>query len=331
MKIEKRLVLLITLSAIVSTMFLASLTSTARATPSAQIVIQPSFAYYANYTTLPERLTFNISVVNVTAMATWQLSVRWNNSLLTYGLISIPSDNVFSPQSLIIGPPTFDPLLPGVVVYGAAMPPGGNSFNGSGVIAQLQLNVTSTVTPPVSCAIELVDVPPAAPEGTFILNSELVSMPFTPVNAAYAYTYAPGTQVTHSISGTSNLVVTQSNGTVAANSAGIDQVNKRISFNVTSNTGDNAFLYAILPKDVINVTAFSHWNVTINSVLQLSPQITENATHTFVYFASFPFASQVTLGVKGDWIIPELSSMLIILIIASSATVAIAKSRTRRK
>lgn len=330
MKIEKRLVLLITLSAIVSTMFLASLTSTVRATPSAQLVIQPSFAYYANYTTLPAKLTFNISVVNVTDMATWQLSIRWNNSLLTYGLISIPSDNVFSPQSLIIVPPTFDPLLPGVVVYGANIPPGGDSFNGSGVIAQLQLNVTSTVTPPVSCAIELVDIAPAVPEGTFILNRQLFSMPFTPVNAAYTYAYAIGTLVTHSISGSSNLVVTQSNGTIGPNSTGINKVSKTISFNVTGNTGDKAFLYAILPKDVINVTALSHWNVTVNGVLQSSPQVTENTTHTFV-FTTFPFASQVTLGVQGDWIIPELSSMLIILIIASSATVAIAKSRTRRK
>lgn len=326
MKIEKRLVLLVTLSAIVSTMFLASLTSAARAQqPSAQLKIQPSFSYYANYTTLPAKLTFNISVVNVTDMATWQLSIRWNNSLLTYGLISIPSDNVFSPQSLIVVAPDFP--VPGNVVYGATIPPGGTSFNGSGVIAQLQLNVTSTVTPPVSCAIELAEVP----DVTYILDSQLNVMPITAVNAAYAYTYAPGTQVTHSISGSSNLVVTQSNGTVAADSAGIDQVNKRISFNVTGNTGDNAFLYAILPKNVINVTAFGHWNVTVNGVLQLSPQITENATHTFVYFATFPFASQVTLGVKGDWIIPELSSMLIILIIASSAAVAIAKTRTRRK
>jgi hypothetical protein len=101
---------------------------------------------------------------------------------------------------------------------------------------------------------------------------------------------------------------------------------------VTGNTGDTAFLYAILPKDVIkiNITDLSHWNVTVNGVEQPSPQITENTTHTFVY-TTFPFASQITLGVQGDWIIPELSSMLIILIIASSATVAIAKSRTRRK
>jgi hypothetical protein len=99
---------------------------------------------------------------------------------------------------------------------------------------------------------------------------------------------------------------------------------------VTGNTGDTAFLYVILPKDVINVTDFADWNVYVDGAAQLSPEVTENATHTFVY-TTFPFASQVTLGVQGDWIIPELSSMLIVLIIASSATVAIVKSRTRRK
>ena len=100
---------------------------------------------------------------------------------------------------------------------------------------------------------------------------------------------------------------------------------------MTGNTGDTAFLYVDLPKNVINVTNndITRWNVTVNGSVE-HPQITQNDTDTFI-FAFIALPELGTVGVQGDNIIPELSSMLIILIIASSATVAIAKSRTRRK
>ena len=330
MKVERRLFLLLILSSVLATMLLASLSSTARAQASTQLIIQPvqpsNINFYANFTTLPAAITFNITVVNVTKLGSWQVTVEWNEGLLSYTSISLPTDNVFAGQGPITAGP--DTSVLGRVTYGAAAGPGQPGFNGSGILAQIVLAIDTPVQAPASCPIDF--------EGltvdTFLTELNLADIPFTPVISTFSYQYLHGIVVTHTISGSNSPVTTTSNGTIQPNSGVIDKVNKTISFNVTGNTGDIAFLYAILPKDVIkiNVTDLSHWNVTVNGVKQSSPQVSENATHTFVY-TTFPFASQVTLGVQGDWIIPELSSMLIILIIASSATVAIAKSRTKRK
>ena len=325
MKTEKQPILLLVLATL-SLMFIAPFAGTARAQSSTVLAISPSdYTFYANYTTPPATLIFNITLTDVTSLAAWQVGIQWDPAILIYKNMSIPTNNIFAGQSILTAGP--DNTNPAIVVYSAALAPGGAPFTGSGIVAQLELNVTqAALTAPAfsTIAFEGIGI------DTFLLDNDGIDILSTQTNSMYANTYLTGDIVTHTITGSSNLVVTESNGTVETNSAGIDTVNKIISFNVTGNAGDTAFLYARLPKDVINVTAFSNWNVTVNGVKQPSPQLTENATHTFV-FATLPFASQVTLGVQGNWIIPELSSMLIILIIASSATVAIAKSRTRRK
>jgi hypothetical protein len=325
MKTEKQPILLIILATL-SLMFIASFAGTARAQSSTIFSITPSnYTFVANYTTPPTTLVFNITITNVTDLSSWQVGIQWDSAILSYKNVSVPTNNIFAGQSIVTAGP--DTANSSMVVYGAAILFGGAPFTGSGLLAQLELNVTQAALVPPAFSI-------IAFEGigidTFLLDSVGADILSTKQDSMYSNTYLTGDIVTHTIAGSSNLVTTQSNGTIEPNSAGINIVNKTISFNVNGTAGNTAFLYAILPKDVINVTAFSNWNVTVNGVKQPSPQLTENATHTFV-FATFPFASQVTLGVQGNWIIPELSSMLIILIIASSATVAIAKSRTRRK
>jgi len=104
--------------------------------------------------------------------------------------ISIPSNNVFSPQSLIIAGPDTSTL--GLVVYSAALGPGGNPFTGSGLLAQLRLNVT-TAAPPVFSNVEFEGV-----EGytdTFLLQPDLSIIGFTTIASTYAYTNV----VTHSV------------------------------------------------------------------------------------------------------------------------------------
>jgi len=327
MKTEKQPILLLLLATL-SLMFIAPFAGTARAQSSTVLAISPSnYTFYASYTTPPATLTFNITLTNVINLTSWQIGIQWDPAILKYKNMSIPTNNVFGGQSILTAGP--DNTNPAIVVYGAALAPGGVPFAGSGIVAQLELNVTQGgLVPPAfsTIAFEGIGV------DTFLLDKDGNDISSTNTNSLYTNAYLTGNIVTHTIAGSSRPVTTTSNGTILPNSTVINTVGKTISVNVTGNTGDIAFLYAILPKDVIkiNITDLSHWNVTVNGVKQPSPQITENTTHTFVY-TTFPFASQITLGVQGDWIIPELSSMLIILIIISSATVAIAKSRTRRK
>jgi hypothetical protein len=200
------------------------------------------------------------------------------------------------------------------------------AVNGSGILFTLELNVMNTTlsgTSDVAFAGITTD--------TFLLDDTGADIAFTYTGSVYSNIYLTGTEVTHTIPNSTRPVITTSNGTIQPNSAVIDTVGKTISFNVTGNTNDTAFLYVDLPKNVINVTNndIARWNVTVNGAVA-QPQITQTENDTFL-FAYITFTGPVTVGVKGDNIIPEMSSMLIILIITSSIAIAIAKTRPRKK
>jgi len=326
MKMEKQPILLLILATL-SLMLIAPFAGTAHAQSTAVLAISPSsYAYYANYTTPPTTLMFNITLTDVTNITAWQVGIQWDPTILTFNDMSVPTNNIFAGQSILTAGP--DNTNPAIVVFSAALAPGGAPFTGSGIVAQLELNVTqAALVPPASSTIEF--------EGigidTFLLDKDGADISSTKTDSLYTNVYLTGDIVTHAIAGSSRPVTTASNGTILPNSTVIDTVGKTISFNVTGNMGDIVWLYTDLPKLVINVTNgdITRWNVTVNGA-NVFPDITQNATDTST-FGFITLTENATVEVEGDNIIPELSSMLIILIIASSATVAIAKSKSRRK
>lgn len=324
MKIEKRLILPIVLITILSAMFLASTSSIVRAQASAILAIAPSsYSYIANFTSPPSSLTFNISLTNVTTLGTWQTKVSWDQTILSFKNASIPSDNIFGSKSVVTVPP--DTTTAGTVIYGSALLDPAQAVNGSGILFTLELNVVDTAfagTSNVTFAGVGTD--------TFLLDGSSLDIPFTSTGSSYSNSYVVGTVVTHTISGSTIPVTTTSNGTIQANSTVIDIAGKTISFNVTGNTGDTAFIYIDFPKNVINVTGndITRWNVTANGAVA-QPQITQTATDTFM-FAYITFGSDVTIRTRGDNIIPEFSSVLIMLMIASFIAIVIAKSRIKK-
>jgi len=331
MKVEKRLFLLLILSSVLATMFLASLTSTAHAQVTTQLVIQPvtptNVNFLANYTTPPSTITFNITVLNVVDLATWQFTIEWNETLLSYHSISMPSDNVLVNSSPIVAGP--DASVAGQVTYGAAAGPGAPSFNGSGTIAQLVLGLDTPMDIPSACSIDFEGLT----SDTYLLTAAIADIPFTAVTPTFSYTYAIGTSVTHTLAGTSELVVTESNGTIAPNSAVFDDANHKISFNVTGTAGDNAFLYAELPRDKIDVA--SDWNVTLNGIQLAASRlvIAQNSTYTNILIPQFLLEEETNgqglIGIQGT--IPELTTMLGILTIAAASTAVLLKNRTKKK
>lgn len=331
MKVEKRLFLLLILSSVLATMFLASLTNTAHAQVSTQLILQPitpsNINFLANYTTLPTTITFNITVMNVTDMGAWQLTIEWNETLLSYNSISLPSDNVLAGQNPVVAGP--DLSVAGQLTYGAAAGPSQPGFNGSGVLAQLVLGLDTPTPVPSSSPVDFEGIP----SDTFLTALNLADIPFTAVTSTFSTSYAIGTSVTHTLPGTSELVVTQSNGTIAPNSAVFDDANHKVSFNVTGTAGDSAFLYAEVPRDKIDVA--SDWNVTLNG-LQIAANrlvIAQNTTYTNLLIPQFLLEEETSgvglIGIQGT--IPELSTVLAILTIASASTAIIVKSRTKKK
>jgi hypothetical protein len=324
MKMKKRLILPLILVTMLSTIFLVSTSGTAQAQTSARLAITPSdYKYNVNFTSPPSFLSFNVSVVNVTSLATWQATISWDPTVLSYKSSSIPADNIYGNKTAIS---TSDNSTQGTLIYGSSLLDPTQAVNGNGTLFNLELNVLGAPLPGTS------DVAFAGiTTDTFLLDGTGVDIPFTHSNSVYSNIYLIGAAVTHAIPGSSRPVTTTSNGTIQPNSGVIDTVGKTISFNVTGNTGDTAFVHIDFPKNVINVTDndIARWNVTVSGI-KAQPQITQNDTDTSM-LAYITFGSDVTVRAGGDNIIPELSSMLAILIITSCITLATAKNRIKKK
>jgi hypothetical protein len=141
-----------------------------------------------NFTTAQKSVgdTFaaNITINNVAGLSSWQAGIAWNPTLLAFVSFVLPADNVLAYGS----PVPASSASPGYLVAGASLGPGAQEFNGSGRLAVLTFRiiqgVSSNGTRQVNCNITFENLG----EDTFLLNSQLVNLDFTPVNAMYTYT-----------------------------------------------------------------------------------------------------------------------------------------------
>ena len=86
--------------------------------------------------TVGDTFFVNLTVADVTNLASWQAKVTWNPALLEFVNVSIyPSDHVFVGLGPILVPPDFS--VPGSVLAGAAALSG--TFTGTGKLAGLTL------------------------------------------------------------------------------------------------------------------------------------------------------------------------------------------------
>lgn len=133
--------------------------------------------------------SINVNVTNVVDLAGWQVAITWDETLLQYSSIVIPANNIFVGQSLLIAGP--DASVPGLVVYGAILPPGGQGVNGSGILAQLNLTIVKAVSSEgprlVQCSLSFQNIG----GDTFLLDSLGGGVVFTPIDGYYAYSAPP--------------------------------------------------------------------------------------------------------------------------------------------
>jgi len=138
--------------------------------------------------TLPgDKFTVNVTVVDVTDLATWQIRVDWNSSLLTYSDIWLPADHVFSEsgKAMITPPPD---TSPGSVVWGCTyINTPYWTFNGTGILCQVELEILTPPTSlPVACNLTLANK--YDPLGTFLLDGAGYDIPFTVEDGIFSYT-----------------------------------------------------------------------------------------------------------------------------------------------
>ncbi|NVM22911.1 MAG: PKD domain-containing protein, partial [Desulfobacterales bacterium] len=86
--------------------------------------------------------------------------------------------------------------------------------------------------------------------------------------------------ITLDVGGVSFHVVTESNSTIS--NFELIQADKKISFNVTGPAGTVGYCNVTIPKDLLDATP-DQWTVLVDGE-STTPLVTDNATHTFIYF-----------------------------------------------
>ncbi|MBS7615691.1 hypothetical protein KEJ45_00615 [Candidatus Bathyarchaeota archaeon] len=290
-----------------------------------QILPENNF-FAANTTASGTKFVLTVKVVNVEDLMSWQIGVRWNESLLTFSNISIPSDNVFAGQSYITAGP--DTSVPGYVVYGAAIFDPSATFSGNGTLCQIELEILEITDVPALCEIAFDNIG----VDTFLLNHEGLDIEggFTTTSAYFIYEYAYLQTHTVAVGDETFEVSTYSNGEIEPDSVVALIEDTAIAFNVTGESGHFGFVNVTVPKALLN--SDSTWTVYLNGV-ETSAQVTSNATHTFIY-VEFTFESPIEVKIVGTWIVPEFAtivSLVTLLMGTTLVTTTIIKLKARKK
>jgi len=308
----------------------ATSTVTVFPTPTTTVKVIPEKAtFYTNETVVGDVIILNVTVQNVTNLENWQMNITWNPTLLNYSAFLLPADNVFA-GAVAAGKrlQTAGPVVaPGSVVFGCeiinTLPYW--TFNGTGTLCQIKLETTrQPYSPNSSCTIGLAN----KYTDTFILELGPKDIPFYAKNATYTYVLVE--HVTHEI--WNYTIETYSNTSIKTNTVFGNIEEKKINFTAYGAPGTSAFVNVTIPTTMLNAISFEEWKVYLDGVNKTTEAIiTGNADYTYVYL-EFVFSSPVTVTVKGTWMVPELASMLlIILMIASFVAVLLAKASVKKK
>jgi hypothetical protein len=146
----------------------------------AMLILPDQNTFYSNTTAPETAFSINVTVVDVTDLATWQLNLTWDASLLEFSQITLPQDHVFAGQGYF---GVIDVEF-GSVVFGVALGPGGSGFNGTGVLCRIELKILNITTPlTTSCNLTLA----AQPVDTFLLDSTAKDISFKTQNSTFTY------------------------------------------------------------------------------------------------------------------------------------------------
>jgi hypothetical protein len=145
---------------------------------------------------------------------------------------------------------------------------------------------------------------------------------------------APGQYVNHTvtINGVPYLVVTFSNGTIAANSVTANVPTRTITFNVTGTTGDMVYVNVT----VNNTMMHDAWNVTVNGASFMLNNAAQgghvvssgsNSTNSWVYL-ELTLGTPDTVAIQATFMIPEQTAILLIALAAASAITLLLSRKT---
>jgi predicted secreted protein with PEFG-CTERM motif len=128
------------------------------------------------------------------------------------------------------------------------------------------------------------------------------------------------------VNGQNFTVITTTNSSVSPVPFNIDIGQKKISFNVIGPDGMTGYCNVSIPKPFMNCSSLGDWTVTVGGSPPASSALTENSTHTFVYFTYATSTHKVEIS--STYIAPEFPTSVFLLILAL-ATIAAALLRKK--
>jgi hypothetical protein len=251
-----------------------------------------------NFTTAQKKVgdTFviNVTIIDAIDVATWQVEIEWNNSLLRFLSMAVPSDNIFADKSPVVVPPIS--LGVGSITMGASVGPEQTAFSGSGTVAQLTLFIKEAPQQgqTVETDIGFDDIG----NDTFLLNPSLndISADFAWNNAHYDYVGQGESMLIHDVDVTmvvpsSTSVMNRSSLIIAVtviNSGSFTEtftveVAANLTYVAPSQTATNLAAGASVTLDFVwNATGWALGDYTIEATADLLGDPTP-ADNTLVY------------------------------------------------
>jgi len=109
-----------------------------------------------------------------------------------------------------------------------------------------------------------------------------------------------------------------------------DQPGMAINFTTTGTSGTTGYVNVTIPKVLLDAS-LTNWTILMDNNPVIAPQltITENATHTFIYF--YYSQSSHDIRITGTSVVPEFPSITILLALLTTMTVAFALIRKVHK
>jgi hypothetical protein len=150
------------------------------------VVLPVQNTFYVHQTPPGSVFVINITVDSVTDLASWQVNLTWDPTLLNFSQIWLPPDHAFSGRSITT---TLPNVKRGSVTWGCALQPGpywtySRTFDGTGTLCQIELKTLSPPSPPpVTCNLTLAN----KYFDTFLLNGSGYGISFTVENGVFTY------------------------------------------------------------------------------------------------------------------------------------------------
>lgn len=265
------------------------------------------------YNSAPVNQTFtiNVSIAEVTNLYSWGIKLYIKKSVLETNL-SMIQEGPFLRQN---GAPTmFNTNYDGITWnIGCLITTPSPGVNGSGILVSITFKVLTEGASNLALTETSLRNPEINPishtsKGGYF-NSERVDV----INEVQ-------------VDGQNFTVITTTNSSVSPVPFNIDIGQKKISFNVIGPDGMTGYCNVSIPKPFMNCSSLGDWGVTVGGSPPASLALTENSTHTFVYFTYATSTHKVEIS--STYIAPEFPATGFLLILAL-VTIAVALLRKR--